>query len=1035
MIGAMLRNGQTSLDEPATTAAREHALLELMVESMTDSVFVKDLSGCYVLMNSACAAAMGRPREALIGQRATSVFPDDDAHRQEAIDAAVLAGGKTVQSEYVAEGEDGTRTFHVTKSPVRDGNGVIIGLLGISRDITEQKRMEEQLRASEEKYRSVWDQSPIGKSVTKLTGEVDFNPAMCAMLGYGPDELRNVKFQTLTHPDDVALSEAMTRRLTDGKAERVRFEKRYIRKDGRVVWSEIELSLRRDAAGAPRDFLASVVDVTERHEAEEALRESEDKFRYWFNHASVGMSITALTGEVHFNRAACEMLGRTPAEMRGVRWQDITHPDDIGINAQLVDEMVAGSRDHMRLTKRYLRPDGTLVWADVSSIIRRDADGNPLYLMTSMVDITERKAAEERLRESEYFFRESQRAANIGSYRADFVRATFQCSEVLERIFGVEGELVWPIAAWVSWVHADDRERMSRYLAEDVVGRGERFDAEYRVVRQSDGAVRWLHGLGELERTADGSVVAMNGTIMDITEQRAAQDAMRASEERHRAILQSAMDGFWLLDAKGRILEANDAYARMTGYTVEELVGMHVTDIDAAESFEETLAHIAQIARDGQGRFESRHRRKDGSLFDVAVSVQVRADGSGQQVAFLQDITARKQAEQERAAMQEQLQQAQKMESVGRLAGGVAHDFNNMLGVILGNVDMALEQVTPDHPMHEDLDEARRAAIRSVELTRQLLAFARKQTAAPKVLDLNDTVAGMLKMLQRLIGEDIRIDWRPHTPLWLINIDPSQIDQILANLCVNSRDAIEGPGRLTIATGHRVFVEEELVAHPEAAAGEYVTLSVTDDGQGMDNETLAHLFEPFYTTKAQGKGTGLGLATVWGIVRQNNGFIDVESRLGEGTTFHIHLPRHVGKQAAVDTAEPSAAVPRGRETVLLTEDEPGILALAARMLERQGYHVLRAGSPVEAIRIAQDYDGPIHLLMTDVVMPEMNGRDLAKRLLQLYPDIKRLFMSGYTADVIAHRGVVDEGVHFLQKPFLQEALLRKVREALDGDPL
>jgi nitrogen-specific signal transduction histidine kinase/ActR/RegA family two-component response regulator len=407
-------------------------------------------------------------------------------------------------------------------------------------------------------------------------------------------------------------------------------------------------------------------------------------------------------------------------------------------------------------------------------------------------------------------------------------------------------------------------------------------------------------------------------------------------------------------------------------------------------------------------------------------------------VAFMRDITERKRAEQERERLNAQLQQAQKMESVGRLAGGVAHDFNNMLSVILGNLDLALSEMDTTDPLRYELDEARGAASRSVDLTRQLLAFARKQTVTPRVVDINVTVAGMLKMLQRLIGEDINLRWKPEPDLWPVRIDPSQVDQVLANLCVNSRDAIGGVGGVAIETGHRTITESDRIDRPEFVPGDYVMIGVSDDGAGMDKEVLSHLFEPFYTTKAQGQGTGLGLATVYGIVKQNDGFIDAYSEPGQGTTFHVYLPRYLGSaerllRAArpIDARASEDALARGGETILVAEDEPGILALTAKMLERPGYTVICASTPGEAMRLAKEHAGRIDLLITDVVMPEMNGRDLAKSLLALYPNMKLLFMSGYTADVIAHRGVLDDGVHFIQKPFLAQALEEKVREALD----
>jgi len=371
------------------------------------------------------------------------------------------------------------------------------------------------------------------------------------------------------------------------------------------------------------------------------------------------------------------------------------------------------------------------------------------------------------------------------------------------------------------------------------------------------------------------------------------------------------------------------------------------------------------------------------------------------------------------------------MESVGRLAGGVAHDFNNMLGVILGHAELALENVDPGTKVHHDVQEIEKAAQRSADLTRQLLAFARKQTVTPRVLDLNATVSGMLTMLRRLIGENIDLEWRPAAELWPVKMDPSQLDQLLANLCVNARDAISGTGKVSIETGTTIFDAEHGVERMGVSSGEYVTLVVSDSGCGMDNETMAQAFEPFFTTKGRSKGTGLGLATVYGIVKQNRGFISVESEPGQGTTFSISLPRHIGKAEQLKAAEIDEQSALGNETVLVVEDEELLLGLSTMMLEQLGYRVLAAKTPGEAIELAQNHLGTIHLLITDVIMPEMNGRDLAARLLSLYPGLKRLFISGYTADVIAHHGVLDEGVNFLQKPFFKKQLAEKIREILE----
>jgi signal transduction histidine kinase len=394
----------------------------------------------------------------------------------------------------------------------------------------------------------------------------------------------------------------------------------------------------------------------------------------------------------------------------------------------------------------------------------------------------------------------------------------------------------------------------------------------------------------------------------------------------------------------------------------------------------------------------------------------------------------RRQTETEKAYLQSQLMQAQKMESVGRLAGGVAHDFNNMLGVILGHVEMAQELVEPAGQLFEDLDEIKKAARRSADLTRQLLAFARKQTISPRVLDLNETVEGLLKMLRRLIGENVDLVWLPGQDLGPVKIDPTQVDQILANLTVNARDAIDGIGRITIETGNAVLDEENCAEHMGSVPGSYVMLSIGDDGCGMDRTVQEHIFEPFFTTKEVGRGTGLGLATTYGIVKQNGGFIKVRSAPGQGSIFRIYLPRHVGRRSAIDSGGGAERAQKGQETILLVEDEPANLNLGKRMLEKLGYRVLAAGTPGEALRLAEHNSGEIDLLLTDVVMPEMNGRDLSNRLLSLYPGLKRLFMSGYTANVIADHGEIDEGVYFIQKPFSRLELSRKVREALGKEP-
>jgi len=538
-----------------------------------------------------------------------------------------------------------------------------------------------------------------------------------------------------------------------------------------------------------------------------------------------------------------------------------------------------------------------------------------------------------------------------------------------------------------------------------------------------------------------GETYAYIGVQRDITERKQAEEALRESEKKYRIILESMEEGYHEVDLKGRFTFFNKSFQKILGYSSEELMGMSYRYYAADET---NMKRVGEAYRRVFDTGESLHDfvwevvRKDGVRRSVEVSAYLIRDKENNAVGFrglVKDVTERRRAELEKEKLQDQLNQAQKMESVGRLAGGVAHDFNNKLSVILGYSEMALMEMEKEDPHYQMLKNIQDTAKQSADLTRQLLAFARKQTIAPRTLSLNEMVEGMLKMLRRLLGEDIDLAWEPDTNLWWVNMDPSQIDQILVNLCVNARDAISGVGKIIIETENVVADESYCAEHVECMPGEYVMLAVSDDGTGMDKEILDNIFEPFFTTKEVDKGTGLGLSTVYGIVKQNNGFVNVYSEPGEGTTFRIYIPRHVtetGAQEAVFADD----YPRGEgETILLVEDDTKILDLGKTMLKALGYRVLTANSTDEALAKVEAESETIHLLLTDVVMPRMSGGELADTIKSRRPEIKALFMSGYTADVIAHHGVLDKGVHFIEKPFSMGSLARKIREALEGDSI
>lgn len=520
----------------------------------------------------------------------------------------------------------------------------------------------------------------------------------------------------------------------------------------------------------------------------------------------------------------------------------------------------------------------------------------------------------------------------------------------------------------------------------------------------------------------DSKVIQCN--IRDITERK------RADAERKRlmAAVEQSGETIFMTDAQGILHYANPAFERITGYSRKEVEGQTPRILKSGKQdapFYQHLWNTISAGKIWQGRMMN--RRKDGTLYTEETTISPVRDTSGRivnYVAVSRDITSQ-------LKLAAQFQQAQKMEAVGLLAGGVAHDYNNILGVIIGYAELAQLKVDPAQPLYADLKEIIKAARRSADITRQLLTFARKQTIIPVVLDLNQTVESILKMLRRLIGEDINLAWLPDALPCPVKMDPVQIDQILANICINARDAIAGVGKVTIETGNTSFDATYCAEHFGYIEGDYILLAISDDGCGMDKETLAQIFEPFFTSKEVGHGTGLGLSMVHGIVKQNNGFINVYSEPGKGTTFRIYLPRYTA-DVVVTHQERAAQIPLGRgETVMVVEDEAELLNIDKRILEKLEYRVLAAATPGEALRLVREYKSEIQLLITDIVMPEMNGRELAEQMQPLQPGMKIMYMSGYTANVIAFRGVLEAGVNFVQKPFSLMDLAVKIREVLE----
>jgi PAS domain S-box-containing protein len=516
----------------------------------------------------------------------------------------------------------------------------------------------------------------------------------------------------------------------------------------------------------------------------------------------------------------------------------------------------------------------------------------------------------------------------------------------------------------------------------------------------------------------------------EIKERKQAEEDLLKEKTLLKAIIDNIPVMLTRYNPDANMLYLNKEFEKKIGWNTEE-----VQDIDMMEKVypdpdyrQQAMDYMLKASLEWR---EFTVMSKSGEPIDSEWSNFRMKDGT--QIGIGIDITERKQAEEEKVQLEAQYRQAQKMESIGRLAGGVAHDFNNALSVITSFSELALDDIDPKDQLHEDLTEILTAARRAADTTRQLLVFARKQNITPIVLDFNESIESTLKILRRLIGEDIALAWLPGSNLWPVKMDPSQIDQILANLCVNARDAIEGVGKISIESKNVTFDEEYCTEHPGFISGEFVQLSLSDSGCGMDKATLDNIFEPFFTTKEMDKGTGLGLATVYGIIKQNNGFINVYSEPDQGTTIKIYLPRQ-GAKADEISEDSTEKTPSGQgETILVVEDDRAILKFMERNLKELDYTVMTSTHPEKVMDMIRAHTGKIHLLITDVIMPKMNGRDLAQQLQSICPDMKCIYMSGYTADVITDKGVLDKGENFIQKPFSKKKLAELVRNVLDGN--
>jgi PAS domain S-box-containing protein len=893
-------------------------------------------------------------------------------------------------------------------------------------ELHERHLAESELRKSEERFRIMFESGPIGIVTVDSTFHFSMaNRSFCAMVGYDEDELRGMRFQDITHPDHIAGDREALQGLLRGESPSYRTEKRYLKKSGGFIWGAITVSVIRDRDGRFVHFLAMIEDITARKMAERDREEIISLLKATLESTADGILVIDSSGKIANYNQRFPQMWRIPESV-------LTARDDNQALAFVMDQLTDPQGFMEKVQELYATPDlesfDLLEFKDGRFFERysrpQRIDGNPVGRVWSFREITERKQAEKEISAWKQRFEHVAAASGQVVYDYHFRSGGIHWSGSIEKVLGYRlDEMEGGVEQWAELIAPGERAPVERLLSVSLRS-GIPFQSEYGFKHKKGHYVRILDR-GYVMTNPAGTPESMVGMMQDITERKQAELALQESEHRYRTLFEAASDAIFLM--KGNLFfDCNSKTLEIYGCTREQILGVS-PDIfspplqpDGRDSRSKAMEKIAAAYAGQPQNFEWVHIREDQTPFIAEVSLtRIELVAGVFLLAMVRDISERKRLE-------EQLRQAQKMEAIGILAGGVAHDFNNILSTIVGYGSLLQMKLKEESLLKGYVERILGASERAANLTSSLLAFSRKQEIELLPLDLNDVIYGFHKILARLIGEDIDFSLNLASRSLVVDADVRQIEQVLMNLANNSRDAMPRGGRLTISTS-AVDMDP---APGDLPPGPYAAIAVADTGAGMEKEIQARIFEPFFTTKEVGKGTGLGLAIVYGIVKNHGGVVTVDSAPGRGTTFTILLPLKSQQKKKAERRKHDN-IPAGSETILLIEDDPSVRQVTRSLLEEFGYVVLEAADGIAAQDIFRREQERIALVLCDLIMPKLNGRETLAAIQKMKKGIKAIFMSGYTADIIADKGIADAGMHLLLKPLNPGVLLKKVRSVLD----